>query len=101
MFIPLDLQILKEIKYDDVTWGQEVDLKSLKKELFFKYKEIEAPKGQPNNQEGLMWIKFLECKKKEDVMDSKEWDKLKGKTLALVEIDANFVFWHVLGLLGD
>lgn len=54
----------------------------IREEMHFNYEEIDAPEGQPRNQEGIQWIILKEFK---DGWGHGTWvQQLIGKTLCLV-----------------
>jgi hypothetical protein len=54
----------------------------IKKELasYFEYEEVDAPEGQPSNEEGLQWIKIT---KSNLGFSWRDFQSLVGKTVAL------------------
>lgn len=67
-----------DFRYEDASeiWEE------LNEELLFEYEQVDAPEDQPENQEGLMWIRIT------DASSDYEWqvpsEKLEGEIVALV-----------------
>lgn len=65
-FEPNDLLLrLTQANYKGAS-GDKTEIRRIRREinkrLFFSYKRTEAPKGQPENQEGIQWIKITRIK---------------------------------------
>lgn len=81
IFLELPMDFIDEVKLNK--YGG-LDLKDIKKKLKNKgitYKEVDAPKGQPQNQEALQWIKLLNWKYD---FSYEDLNKLKDKAMVLV-----------------
>ena len=75
------LEILTTANYHHRERQAEKIWKKIKKEMGLDFRIISAPKGQPENQEGLSWIKIT-------MMNHDKWDEsyrnLTDKTMALI-----------------
>lgn len=88
--------LLDELEHANRTYDKEavkVLWKEIKRDMLFNFKQVDSPRGQPDNVEGLQWIKITALKRKHGnaVMSTSDWKTLKkeyseliGKTVALI-----------------
>jgi len=98
VFVPLDepsewdkeekerIELLDELQHANYTYNEEkvADIwkrihEAVKRD--FEFEEVDAPKGQPENAEGLQWVKIT---KGSDEFDWKNFKDLEGKVVCLV-----------------